>query len=148
MKKYYSMSIYKNEQDDSMLMYPIGKHEVGYGVPINKPYLMDVPYTAKDVGITIKECLNILINNEYTDEEKGGLVHEKVTGTKSFSKFVKLYKYVSVALFPSEGYVVNPWVREKRGYTTYKDTPELNLNLDATEEDLGKGVLKMFEMCK
>ncbi|MDP5273849.1 hypothetical protein [Chengkuizengella axinellae] len=148
MKEYTAISIFKNVSDDSMFMFPMGKNKIGAGTAINKPIIMNDDYTSKDIGVSLKKCIDVIINKKYTEEDKGLPVPELVTGIKSNWKFTRLYILTRVTLYPSEGFEITSTKREKNAYSWYEDTPQLKLNIDATKGELGEGVLKMFELCE
>ncbi len=145
----YAISIYKDKKD-VLLLLPTAKTEAGFSIEINKPIIIEKPYTNIAVGEKVKECLDI------SRKEPVQPIHhinevvkvfEIVTGIKSYSKFSKERLSMEVFMDTEKGYTIMPLVRHSDGsYRPSKERyPEIKMDLSATSEQIGKAITDTFQ---
>ena len=147
---YYSVGIFKNINDNTIFFIPHGFNQHGIRTHINKPAVLKEPYELALIGATLRECFEITVNRQYTDEDMKCRVLEQVTREKSEKKNVKNHVY-QVAFFNKDmGYEFEAKMKDKdgRGYTLIPKMPPLPLDGSVDDIELGKAVLRTFEACK
>ena len=102
--KVYSVGIYKNINDNTILFIPHGFDQHGIRTNINKPAVLKEPYEFALIGATLRECFEITVNRQYTDEDMKCLVTDLVMGEKSEKKIVKNHLFQAVFFNKEMGY--------------------------------------------
>jgi hypothetical protein len=146
----YSVGVYKNINNNTLILVPDGFNQHGIRCHINKPAVLEEPYQPSMIGTKLKECFDITVNHQYTDEDMKVIVTRLVTGEKSDKKFVKNHLFQMVFFNKENGFEFEAKTQSKdgRGYTMKPKTTALVLDKKSSETDLGKAVLRTFEICK
>jgi hypothetical protein len=63
-----SVGIFKNEVDDNMILVPFGVDKSGVSRGLKKYKRVNKSEGPITVGASLKECFDIIVNNEYTIE--------------------------------------------------------------------------------
>ncbi|RSD27794.1 hypothetical protein [Mesobacillus subterraneus] len=87
---------------------------------VEKVFKLAVPYTDEELEQKVNEALDLFGVIEADDEGKESVI-EKVMGIKGYSKATKTLKYISIYWDFEKGYVVEPYQKEKRGYTVLEE---------------------------
>lgn len=146
----YSVGIYKNINNNTLILVPDGFNQHGIRCNINKPVVLEEPYQPSLIGAKLKECFDITVNHQYTDEDMKVIVTKLVTGEKSDKKFVKNHFFQMVFFNNENGFEFEAKIESKdgRGYTMKPNTTALVLDKNSNETDLGEAVLRTFENWK
>ncbi|WHY78159.1 hypothetical protein QNH20_03055 [Neobacillus sp. WH10] len=146
----FSVGVYKNINNNTLILVPDGFNQDGIRCNINKPAMLKEPYKPALIGEKLKECFKITINHQYTDEYMKVIVTRLVTGEKNDKKFVKNHLFQLVFFNKDNGFEFEAKMVSKdgRGYTLKPNTSALVLDEKASDTELGEAVLRTFETCK
>jgi hypothetical protein len=146
----YSVGIYKNLNDNTIFLIPNGFDQHGIRTNINKPAVLKEPYAPATIGRKLRECFEVTVNRQYTDEDLKAIVTRLVTGEKSDKKIVKEHLFQWVFFNREMGYEFEAKMNSKdgRGYTAIPDSPPLAVDSGAEDRELGNAVMQTFEACK
>lgn len=147
---YYSVGIYKNINDNSLILVPDGFDQHGLRRSVNKPVLLKEPYTTDVIGAKLKVCFETTVNHQYEARDMEVIVTELVTGEKHNKKFVKNHLFQWVFFNIEKGYEFEAKTKsnDSLGFTAIPNTNPLALNLKSTDRELGEAILQTFEMCE
>ena len=147
---YYSVGTYKNVYDNTLFSIPDGFDQYGIRTNVNKPAVLKEPYKLDLIGTTLRECFEITINRQYTDEDMKCRVMELVTGEKRVKKIINNHHFQWVFFHKDEGYIFEASMKSKdgRGYDSIPNISPLALDHSADNIELGITVLQIFETCK
>lgn len=146
----FSVRVYKNINNNTLILVPDGFNQHGIRCNINKPVVLKEPYEVVLIGAKLKECFEIVVNHQYTGEDMKVIVTRLVTGEKSDKKFVKNHLF-QLVFFNKEngfGFEAKTGSKDGRGYTGKPNTIALILDGNASDIELGKAVLRTFEICE
>ena len=145
----YHISIYEDKKG-SLLLIPNVKTDSGFSIEINKPIILDVHYDNFAIGEKVKECIEISRKEPIHSFKDRVNVFEIVTGLKSYSKFSKDRFTVTVFMDTEKGFTVLPLERYSDGSyrPNRKKYPEVILELNATNEQIGSTVIGRLELLK
>ncbi|MGD6843564.1 hypothetical protein ACQCVH_13710 [Bacillus infantis] len=144
-----SVGIFKNKVDDNMILVPFGVDESGVSRGLKKYKRVNKSEGSMIVGASLKECFDIIINNEYTIEDMKNVDIKRITGDKSEKKFTEKHLYQIVFLVQHKGFEFEPKIRDEQ-YNCYSGNGWVSeeLLLSASNEELGEAVFRTFELCK
>lgn len=139
------IDIYKNKKGHFIIV-PSGVDRNGIGRNLNSFKKLEEPVDVEGLGKTIKEYLKISEESAIIEDVKAlGNVFEMATGIKGWSEFSKEHVLVSVIKNSESKYKISPMKRVKGGgYLSEKGDPELELETNAFNEDIGEAVIKAF----
>ncbi|MCM3666263.1 hypothetical protein M3204_17745 [Mesobacillus subterraneus] len=87
---------------------------------VEKVFKLAAPYTYEELEQKVNVALDLFGVIKPDDESKESVI-EKVMGLKGYSKATKTLKYISIYWDFEKGYSVEPFQKEKRGYTILED---------------------------
>lgn len=85
----YSAAVYMSKKDHTMIFLPFGFNKEGIRKGVNKVTVFKEPYSTKLIGIALRDCFQIVINQDYTEEDLQGWGASNAVGIKSNAKFVR-----------------------------------------------------------
>ncbi|WP_053362672.1 hypothetical protein [Bacillus sp. FJAT-27251] len=146
----YSVGIYKNSKDNTIFLIPDGFDQHGIRTNINKPAILKEPYEPAIIGRKLRECFEVIVNRQFTDEDLKVIVTRFVTGEKSDKKIVREHLFQWVFFNSEMGYEFEPKMKSKdgRGYTAIPNIPPLAVDGGAGDFELGSAVLQTFKACR
>ena len=146
----YSVEIFKNINDNTIFFIPDGFDQYGIRTNINKPAVLKEPYEVALIGAKLRECFEITVNRQYTDEDMKSRVTDLIMGEKSEKKIVNNHLFQWVFFNKERGYEFEANMKSKdgRGYMSIPNMPLLSLDVSADDIELGKAILQTFEACK
>jgi hypothetical protein len=142
---YQGISLYRNSHN-TIVVIPDTHDERGFGRRLNKPLVLEQPYTISQVGATARQAFLYAKENPHIDSKDVVDVLGMITGQKSSSKRVKEWRMVNALAEPEEKLIkLDSWVAHNRSYAGHPDYPHYTLPYDCTDEELGKTIIAAFD---
>jgi hypothetical protein len=68
---------YKEKSSGNLTIFPLTKTPIGYYTAINKPLVVVYPYTAEEVGDSCVKCIETVISNNFSTDDRASNNHKK-----------------------------------------------------------------------
>jgi hypothetical protein len=143
-----SVGIFKNIENSDIILVPFGIDQSGVSRGLKQHELVASSSDPAVIGTKLRKYFDMIENKEYTPDDMKDVDIKRITGDKSEKTFTKRHLFQTVFLVKQKGFEFEPKTRNKQnnGYTGKGEVSE-ELHLSVSDEELGKAVLRTFEMC-
>lgn len=141
----YTVEAYKSNHG-KVLIVPYGFDKNGVRRALNFPRQLPSILETCDLGRAVRESFLVSKNSPVIEDVKSlPNVFERVTGTKSWTKFAKEHLLVDCSWEPEKGFTFELMERQKdSSYIPRNNQDIIKLYINSTDEEIGQAIQKAF----